>query len=414
MHIRLFSAIVVAVATMSLSPVGAHAHDDDTEPPRLVGRAVLPAEALASGPPSGAALGPAVVNGIEFPRPQQPVAGFSAVVAGREPGEHLAMPDNGFGSKANSSDFLIRAYYVRPDFKTARGGTGAIDVDAEQGDFIEFSDPDHLIGFSIVNEATERRLLTGADIDPESLQRGRNGDLWVGDEFGPWILHFDAAGRLLDPPFATPGGLMSSSNPFLAGNPPSQPNSRGYEAMAISPNGAFLYAALEGATVAEPGSNHRIVFEFNVRHEAFTGRVWDYRTEQPGYMVADMWAVDQHRLVVIERDAGRGLSAIFRNVYVVDLTDVDAAGALVKSLAVDLAAIPDPNLVSLPEIHAGDVGLGDPFRVTCESVEAIQPLTETELLIGCDNNLPNTGRNPEIADDNELIVVEVPDLRALT
>ena len=72
-----------------------------------------------------------------------------------------------------------------------------------------------------------------------------------------------------------------------------------------------------------------------------------------------------------------------------------------KSLAVDLAAIPDPDLVSLPEIHAGDVGLGDPFRVTCESVEAIHPISGTKLLIGCDNNLPNTGRNPTIADDTE-------------
>jgi hypothetical protein len=411
MHTRLFTVIVAAVAaTLFLPSVGAHADDED-EQPTLVGRAVLPAEALAFGPPSGAALGTGVLNGIEFPRPQQPIAGFSAVVAGREPGEYLAMPDNGFGSKANSADFLIRAYFVRPDFKTARGGSGAIEVDADQGEFIEFSDPDHLIGFPIVNAATEDRLLTGADIDPESLQRGTHGDLWVGDEFGPWILHFDGDGGLLDPPFATPGPLMSPSNPFLAGRPPSQPNSRGYEAMAISPDGAYLYAALEGATVAEAGSTRRSVFEFSVRDEAFTGRVWNYRTEQPGYMVADMWAIDRHHIVVIERDGGRGLNAAFRNVYVVDLTVVDTGGALVKSPAVDLAAIPDPDLVSLPEIHAGDVGLGDPFRVTCESVEAIHPITGTELLIGCDNNLPNTGRNPTIADDTELIVVKVPVLR---
>jgi hypothetical protein len=411
MHTRLFTVIVAAVAaTLFLPSVGAHADDED-EQPTLVGRAVLPAEALAFGPPSGAALGTGVLNGIEFPRPQQPIAGFSAVVAGREPGEYLAMPDNGFGSKANSADFLIRAYFVRPDFKTARGGSGAIEVDADQGEFIEFSDPDHLIGFPIVNAATEDRLLTGADIDPESLQRGTHRDLWVGDEFGPWILHFDGDGGLLDPPFATPGPLMSPSNPFLAGRPPSQPNSRGYEAMAISPDGAYLYAALEGATVAEAGSTRRSVFEFSVRDEAFTGRVWNYRTEQPGYMVADMWAIDRHHIVVIERDGGRGLNAAFRNVYVVDLTVVDTGGALVKSPAVDLAAIPDPDLVSLPEIHAGDVGLGDPFRVTCESVEAIHPITGTELLIGCDNNLPNTGRNPTIADDTELIVVKVPVLR---
>ena len=175
--------------------------------------------------------------------------------------------------------------------------------------------------------------------------------------------------------------------------------------MAISPNGAYLYAALEGATVAEPGSTRRSVFEFSVRTEAFTGRVWNYRTEQPGFMVADMWATDRHHLVVIERDAGRGLNAMFRNVYVVDRTVVDTSGALVKSLVVDLAAIPDPDLISLPEIHTGDVGLGDPFHVTCESVEAIHPISRTKLLIGCDNNLPNTGRNPTIADDTELIVV---------
>jgi glycerophosphoryl diester phosphodiesterase len=233
----------------------------------------------------------------------------------------------------------------------------------------------------------------------------------VGDEFGPWILHFDATGRLLDPPFATPGGLMSPSNPFLGGQPATQPGSRGYEAMGISPDGAFLYAALEGATVAEAGSTRRLVFEFSVRDEAFTGRVWDYRTEQPAYMVADMWAIDRHHLVVIERDGGRGLSAAFRNVYVVDLTAVDAGGALVKSLAVDLAAIPDPDLVSLPPVRPDDVGLGNPFRVTCESVESVHPVTGSDLLVTCDNNLPNTGRNPTIADDTELIVVKVPDLR---
>jgi hypothetical protein len=404
MQTRLFTAVVVALAaTMALPSAMAQASGD--EQPTLVGRAVLPADALAAGPPSGAAL-TGVRNGITFPRPSQPVEGFSAVVAGRHPGEYLAMPDNGYGAKATSADFLIRAYYVRPDFKTARGGSGTIAVD---GEFIEFRDPDHRIGFPIVNEATEPRLLTGADIDPESLQRGTNGDLWVGDEFGPWILHFDATGRLLDPPFATPGGLMSPNNPFLGGNPATQPNSRGYEAMGISTNGAFLYAALEGATVADGGgSTRRIVFEFSARDKAFTGRTWEYRTEQPGHFVSDMWVIDQHHVLVIERDGGSGQTALFRNVYVVDLTAVDAGGALVKTVAVDLAAIPDPDLVSLPPLRPDDVGLGNPFRVTCESVESVYAISDAKLLITCDNNLPNTGRNPTIADDNEMIVVHVP------
>ena len=62
------------------------------------------------------------------------------------------MPDNGFGAKANSRDFLIRAYFLRPDFKTADGGSGEIEV----GDHISFRDPFDRIGFPIVNEATMR------------------------------------------------------------------------------------------------------------------------------------------------------------------------------------------------------------------------------------------------------------------
>ena len=93
-----------------------HGHGDE---PRLVGRAVLPVDTLADGPPSGA--GHPDANGITFPLPSQPVEGFSAIVDGRRPGEILAMPDNGFGAKATRADFLIRAYYLRPDFKTARG-----------------------------------------------------------------------------------------------------------------------------------------------------------------------------------------------------------------------------------------------------------------------------------------------------
>ena len=106
------------------------------------------------------------------------------------------------------------------------------------------------------------------------------------------------------------------------------------------------------------------------------------------------------------------MNALFRNVYVVDLRRVDADGSLTKRLAVDLAAIPDPHLVSLPPIHEGDVGLGDPFRVTCESIEAVHVVNGTRLLLGCDNNFPNKGRNPNLADDTELIVIKVPGLKS--
>ena len=36
-------------------------------------------------------------------------------------GTFWAMPDNGFGAKANSADFLLRLYRVRPKWETAGG-----------------------------------------------------------------------------------------------------------------------------------------------------------------------------------------------------------------------------------------------------------------------------------------------------
>ncbi|WP_328522969.1 esterase-like activity of phytase family protein [Kribbella sp. NBC_00359] len=380
---------------------------------------MLPVATYAPGPPAGSFFAGQTINGISFPTPSQPVQGFSSVLSGRTPGEFLAMPDNGFGAKANSSDFVIRAYYIEPDFKTAKGGTGAVTVK----DFIQFRDPNGLIGFPIVNAPTTQRLLTGGDIDPESMQRADNGDLWMGDEFGPWILHFSATGVLQEPPSpvpgslvqpTVPGSLMSPNNPFLV--PPAtatQPNSRGFEAMSTTPDGKHLYPILEGSTAVDPDTRRRFLFEFSIDDGEFTGRVWQYHTEQPGYLVADMWALDQHRMVVIERDGGRGLTAVFRNVYVIDLRDVGADGFLEKHRAVDLTAIADPNLISLPPIHAGDVRLGDPFGVVCESIEAIHVIDGQRLLLGCDNNFPNTGRNPSLADDNEFIVVNVPGLQSL-
>jgi glycerophosphoryl diester phosphodiesterase len=426
--VKFVRVAVASVAVLTIVTQGASAAPPG---PTLVGRAVLPVATYAPGPRSGAFFAGQTINGISFPTPSQPVEGFSAVVSGRRPGEYLAMADNGFGTKANSFDFLLRAYFVRPDFKTAKGGTGAVHVDFD--DVVQFRDPNGVIGFPIQRSD---RLLTGADLDPESLQRGKDGDLWMGDEFGPWILHFDETGVLLDPPFRVPAGLVGStsltgflespSSPFISS--PAQATvagSRGFESMAATPDGKYLYGLLEGATVQDSNTDRRYLLEFSIPDQAFTGRIWQYRTQptvagvQQCCFMADLSALDQHRMVVIERDNGRGApvppfpATFSRGVYVIDLRDVGSDGFLDKTRIIDLTAIADPDLVSLPPIHAGDVQLGNPFGVACESIEVVHVIDGERLLLGCDNNFPNTGRNPVLADDNELIIVRVPGLKSL-
>src|SRR5262245_34576688 len=205
------------------------------DPPGLIARAVLPAATFADGPLSGALISGGLVGG-SFPA--QPVQGISSLVDAHD-GTFLAMPDNGYGTLDNSADFNLRVYRVRPNFKTQAGGPGDIEVES----FIELHDPAHLIKQAIVNEFTRDRVLTGADFDIESLRVAPDGTLWIGDEFGPFLLHFDQAGRLLHAPFPLPDPsaagqeIRSPQNPFLE------------EASAVRiMNAATAHARAHGAT----------------------------------------------------------------------------------------------------------------------------------------------------------------------
>ena len=165
----------------------------------LKGFAFLRADTFAEGPPSGSAI-TGNTNGRDVPFEKQPIQGFSGVQIADD-NSFWFLSDNGFGSKSNSADFLLRLYRLDPSFRgTEIDGDGSVKV----LDFIQLSDPDNKVPFNIVNENTTERLLTGADFDVESFVFAEDGTIWIGDEFGPYLLHFDADGKLLDAPIATP------------------------------------------------------------------------------------------------------------------------------------------------------------------------------------------------------------------
>ena len=168
---------------------------------RLLGRSILNAATFSDGPTSGTRLGDGPINQQPIPFVnKQPVQGVSAVLKDKN-GEYLVMSDNGFGALENSADYNLRVYRVRPRFrKNSRQRGGEIEVKG----FIELHDPDHKIPFAIVNHFTEKRILTGADFDLESIQKAKDGTLWFGDEFGPFLIHTTAEGRVLEPPIALP------------------------------------------------------------------------------------------------------------------------------------------------------------------------------------------------------------------
>src|SRR5687767_6035379 len=181
----------------------------------LTGFASLPAQTFVSASdPSGSLLGGTPSNGITPPFADQPVQGFSGIVRNGD-GTFEVLSDNGYGNKANSGDFVLRIHRVGPNY-------GNHTVDVLGG--VNLTDPNNFVPFALTRPD---RVLTGSDFDVESIQRAKDGTYWIGDEFGPYLLHFDRAGRLLRAPIPLEG-VRAPEHP--AGNP-NLGGSKGFEGL---------------------------------------------------------------------------------------------------------------------------------------------------------------------------------------
>ncbi len=388
--LRLAAATAAAVV---LTPAAASAAE-----PTLEGRALLPADASAPAPFPGIRD----EDSVPAPGARQPVGGFSALIDAPGKDTFWAMPDNGFGSKANSRSFLLRAYRVRVDFEREAGDGSGVEI----LDSITLRDPDGRVPFSIVTQGSTDRLLTGGDFDLESMRIDRRGDLWFGEEFGPFLLHTDRTGKLLEAPIPTPG-VQSPDNPFLGAGTSNLGRSNGFEGMAISPDGRRLYPVLEGPVAGDDPTVRR-VGEFDIERGRYTARRWDYKVADASFLVSDFTALSNERFVALERDNFEGTAAKHKKGFV---TTIDRpGGVLPKRQVLDLLNIADPTRISEPA-SPGDIGIGDPFAMPYVTIEVVLPTGGERLAIVNDTNFGSRGRNPGAPDPSDFIEVRVPDLR---
>ena len=191
---------------------------------------------------------PIEANGRTGPFESQPVQGFSAVQFAPDNTERAFwfLSDNGFGGQDNSTDYLLRIYQADPSFAGIEEGDGSLEIE----NFIQLADPNNLIDFEIINEDSKDRLLTGGDFDIESFVIADNGDIWVGEEFGPYVLHFNSNGELLEAPIPTPNVTNLNT---LEGQAPLVIGHRG--ASGVLPEHtleAYRTAIAQGADFIEP------------------------------------------------------------------------------------------------------------------------------------------------------------------
>lgn len=434
---------------MSVSAIAA----EKEFPAKLVAHAILPANTIIAAPADAAehlktsakfttpdrkrAEGLGTVPGKDGVRPTglsmpfngQAMQGFSGIKT-MEDGTFWSLSDNGFGSKANSSDAMLMLHHLKFDWDN--GKVAALET-------VFLSDPDNKAPFPIVMEGAEKRYLTGADFDVESIQPVADG-FWVGEEFGPYILKFTRDGKLTDV-IATKAGdieVKSPDNPTLAlpGNPTQKlpsfnlKRSGGYEGMAMSRDGAKLYGLLEGPLYLEDGSVEKAdgqtalrIIELDVASKAWTGRYWFYPLSEGGEAIGDFNMLDASTGLVIERDNGAGTAdkacadpkkpeptcfatpAKHKRIYKIEFNDANAGKAVRKIGYIDLMKISDPDN---KKRQGGGKGFYDMPFVTIENVDRVDA---THIIVGNDNNLPfSAGRALDKADDNEFVLLDVEEL----
>ena len=267
---------------------------------QLSGWAEIPSTYRHPGPMSGQFTTPN--NGVTPPYQGQPIPGFSGMIPSGIPGTFIALPDNGFGTQGNSADFVIGFYEVTPEFKTAGDATssrGPVEIHG----FTPFSDPNGLLDSSYITNGPvyDRQFyyptgaqipvdagigagswLTGADFDVESIARMDDGTFWVGEEFGPYLLHFGADGRLLRAPVRHPVMRAPQNPQNTPANPSNLPSSRGFESMTRNADGTRLYVTTEASIDSEPDKRILVVYEFDTVNERIHGQDLQVREGQLG------------------------------------------------------------------------------------------------------------------------------------
>lgn len=174
----------------------------------------------------------------------------------------------------------------------------------------------------------------GHAFDPEGFVIGpKNRHFYVSDEYGPSLYEFDKKGKRVRS-FITPANLIPRDGAGMpnfandAGNTKGKRTNRGFEGLAISPDGTYVYAMLQSAMLDEGGGNgvcNRIV-KFNTwSGTAVAQHAYQMEGSSQGRGISALFAINDHEFLVLERNnRGIGVGAEFsppnKKLFRIDLT----------------------------------------------------------------------------------------------
>ena len=308
----------------------------------LLGVCALPAFAspvfvngLSIAATTGDQLGSSVNNGrLGF---------FSDIYYDSARNEWWGLSDRGPGGGTISYDTRVQRFTL-----DVNSSTGAID-NFKVAETVVFKS-----GTSTLNGlAPNPSSVLGNAFDPEGfVVNPSNGHLLVSDEYGPSVYEFDRQGNQIRQ-FTTPDNLIPrndvTNEPNFAGdtnNAAGKRTNRGFEGLAISPDGKYSFAMLQSAALDEGGGNgvySRIVKFDNATGEAVAQYAYKMEGSSQGRGISALVALSDQDFLVLERN-NRGVGV-----------DSDLADPNKKVFAINLTGATDVTNIDLDSVGASFV-----------------------------------------------------------
>lgn len=182
----------------------------------------------------------------------------------------------------------------------------------------------------------------GNAFDPEGFViNPHNRHFYVSDEYGPSLYEFDKRGNRVRS-FVTPVNLIPRSAANMpnyaddTGNTAGKRKNRGFEGLAISPDGSYVYAMLQSAMLDEGGGSglcNRIVKFSTDTGTAVAQYAYQMEGSSQGRGISALFAINDHEFLVLERNnrgigVGAELSPPNKKLFRIDVAGaVDASGA---------------------------------------------------------------------------------------
>lgn len=140
-------------------------------------------------------------------------------------------------------------------------------------------------------------------LDPEGIAMDKDGNFWIADEYGPFIIKFDKNGKILEK--LEPGNGLPEIVKYRVPN-------RGFEGLTIDKNGN-IYAAVQSTLNIEGKTKDTAIFTRVLKIDPKTKEVKtfaypidkNYKANSAS-KIGDIYAVDENKLMVIEQGVQKG------------------------------------------------------------------------------------------------------------